>query len=191
MAKRPSRIELLELDIDLTACRPLGRGVRRGRMEPRGRRRLPAGRLREGLLRRPDRGRAGEPLPRSRLPHPGSPARGYPRVSPDWPVNSEAWQERRNPVRLVVALSIAAVLAVFLIWTSLAGGTPVAPAEPARRARRRGRPRRASSSGRSRATRAARGARVHAARHRGLERPSRSSTRDRCPTSSRSAARST
>jgi cytochrome c-type biogenesis protein CcmE len=30
---------------------------------------------------------------------------------------------RRNPVRLVVALSIAAVLAVFLIWTSLAGGT--------------------------------------------------------------------
>ena len=32
--------------------------------------------------------------------------------------------KRRNPVRLVVALSIAAVLAVFLIWTSLAGGTP-------------------------------------------------------------------
>jgi cytochrome c-type biogenesis protein CcmE len=31
--------------------------------------------------------------------------------------------KRRNPVRLVVALSIAAVLAVFLIWTSLAGGT--------------------------------------------------------------------
>jgi cytochrome c-type biogenesis protein CcmE len=32
--------------------------------------------------------------------------------------------KRRNPVRLVVALSIAAVLAIFLIWTSLAGGTP-------------------------------------------------------------------
>ena len=31
---------------------------------------------------------------------------------------------RRNPARLVVALSVAAVLAVFLIWTSLAGGTP-------------------------------------------------------------------
>jgi cytochrome c-type biogenesis protein CcmE len=31
---------------------------------------------------------------------------------------------RRNPVRLVVAFSVAAVLAVFLIWTSLAGGTP-------------------------------------------------------------------
>ena len=27
-------------------------------------------------------------------------------------------------MRLVVALSVAAVLAVFLIWTSLAGGTP-------------------------------------------------------------------
>lgn len=27
-------------------------------------------------------------------------------------------------MRLVVALSIAAVLAIFLIWTSLAGGTP-------------------------------------------------------------------
>ncbi|HSK16766.1 MAG TPA: cytochrome c maturation protein CcmE [Gaiellaceae bacterium] len=32
--------------------------------------------------------------------------------------------KRRNPVRLVVALSVAAVLAVFLIWTSFAGGTP-------------------------------------------------------------------
>jgi cytochrome c-type biogenesis protein CcmE len=37
---------------------------------------------------------------------------------------------RRNPVRLVVALSVAAVLAVFLIWTSLAGGTPtIQPSE--------------------------------------------------------------
>jgi cytochrome c-type biogenesis protein CcmE len=32
--------------------------------------------------------------------------------------------KRRNPVRLVIALSVAAVLAIFLIWTSLAGGTP-------------------------------------------------------------------
>jgi cytochrome c-type biogenesis protein CcmE len=32
--------------------------------------------------------------------------------------------KRRNPVRLVVALSVAAVLAIFLIWTSFAGGTP-------------------------------------------------------------------
>ena len=30
---------------------------------------------------------------------------------------------RRNPVRLVVALSIAAVLAVFLVYTSFAGGS--------------------------------------------------------------------
>ena len=30
--------------------------------------------------------------------------------------------KRRNPVRLIVALSIAAVLAVFLLYTSFAGG---------------------------------------------------------------------
>jgi cytochrome c-type biogenesis protein CcmE len=30
--------------------------------------------------------------------------------------------KRRNPVRLVVALSVAAVLAVFLLYTSFAGG---------------------------------------------------------------------
>ena len=31
---------------------------------------------------------------------------------------------RRNPARLVIALSIAAALAIFLVYTSLAGGTP-------------------------------------------------------------------
>ena len=38
---------------------------------------------------------------------------------------------RRNPARLVIALSVAAVLAVFLLYTSIAGGgTPsVAPSE--------------------------------------------------------------
>lgn len=38
---------------------------------------------------------------------------------------------KRNPARLVVALSVAAVLAVFLLYTSIAGGgTPaVAPSE--------------------------------------------------------------
>lgn len=30
----------------------------------------------------------------------------------------------RSPARLVIALSVAAVLAIFLIYTSLAGGTP-------------------------------------------------------------------
>jgi cytochrome c-type biogenesis protein CcmE len=30
---------------------------------------------------------------------------------------------RRSPVRLVVALSVAAVLAIFLLYTSIAGGT--------------------------------------------------------------------
>ena len=38
---------------------------------------------------------------------------------------------KRNPARLVIALSVAAVLAVFLLYTSIAGGgTPsVAPSE--------------------------------------------------------------
>lgn len=31
---------------------------------------------------------------------------------------------KRSPARLVIALSVAAVLAIFLIYTSLAGGTP-------------------------------------------------------------------
>ena len=33
-------------------------------------------------------------------------------------------QRKRNPARLVIALSVAAVLAVFLVYTALAGGTP-------------------------------------------------------------------
>ena len=41
-------------------------------------------------------------------------------------------RERRNPARLVVALSVAAVLAVFLVYTVVAGGTPaVGPGEVA------------------------------------------------------------
>ena len=42
---------------------------------------------------------------------------------------------RRNPARLVVALSVAAVLAVFLLYTSLAAGTTptLQPSELARR----------------------------------------------------------
>ncbi|HEV3408610.1 MAG TPA: hypothetical protein VG079_07990, partial [Gaiellaceae bacterium] len=41
---------------------------------------------------------------------------------------------RRNPARLVVALSVAAVLAVFLLYTSLAAGTTptLQPSELAR-----------------------------------------------------------
>ena len=31
---------------------------------------------------------------------------------------------KRSPARLVVALSVAAVLAIFLVYTALAGGTP-------------------------------------------------------------------
>lgn len=42
---------------------------------------------------------------------------------------------KRNPARLVIALSVAAVLAVFLLYTSIAGGgTPsIAPSELAGR----------------------------------------------------------
>jgi cytochrome c-type biogenesis protein CcmE len=37
---------------------------------------------------------------------------------------------KRNPARLVIALSVAAVLAVFLLYTSVAGGTPaLSPSE--------------------------------------------------------------
>ena len=39
---------------------------------------------------------------------------------------------KRSPARLVVALSVAAVLAVFLLYTSIAGGTPsITPSEVA------------------------------------------------------------
>lgn len=41
---------------------------------------------------------------------------------------------KSSPARLVIALSIAAVLAVFLLYTSIAGGTPsVSPSELAGR----------------------------------------------------------
>ena len=37
---------------------------------------------------------------------------------------------KRSPARLVIALSVAAVLAVFLLYTSIAGGTPsIAPSQ--------------------------------------------------------------
>ena len=51
----------------ISASPTSGRGGRGGRLEPRRRRRPHAGRVRQGLLRRVDRGRAGQPLPRPRL----------------------------------------------------------------------------------------------------------------------------
>ena len=40
---------------------------------------------------------------------------------------------KASPARLVIALSVAGVLAVFLLYTSIAGGgNPVAPTERAR-----------------------------------------------------------
>ena len=46
-----------------------------------------------------------------------------------------SWPARTSPARLVIALSVAAVLAVFLLYTSIAGGgTPAAPSELAGKA---------------------------------------------------------
>ena len=55
------------------ARRPLARGRRDRRVVARGRRRLHARGLRQGLLRRAHRGGAGLALRRSRLPRPGAP----------------------------------------------------------------------------------------------------------------------
>ena len=59
---------------------------------------------------------------------------------------------RRSPARLVIALSVAAALAIFLVYTALAGGTPVAAAQPGRgprRARERRRQGRRPADGRA------------------------------------------
>ncbi len=48
------------------------------------------------------------------------------------PARIGASRRTRNPARLVIALSVAAVLAVFLVYVSVAGGTPtVQPSEVA------------------------------------------------------------
>jgi cytochrome c-type biogenesis protein CcmE len=44
------------------------------------------------------------------------------RVAPTWPRYPHGVARKRSPARLVIALSIAAVLAVFLLYTSIAGG---------------------------------------------------------------------
>ena len=63
-----------------------------------------------------------------------------------------AWD--RSPARLVIALSVAAALAIFVVYTALAGnGVADAHAEHARRAHRRASRSSARSSARSQATR--------------------------------------
>ncbi|HEX6489813.1 MAG TPA: cytochrome c maturation protein CcmE [Gaiellaceae bacterium] len=47
-------------------------------------------------------------------------------------------QQRGNPVRLVIALSVAAALAVFLLYTSLAGGVATPSLSPSQLAGHRG-----------------------------------------------------
>lgn len=45
-------------------------------------------------------------------------------VAPEAGAWTPVAKRRGNPVRIVIALSVAAVLAVFLLYTSIAGGTP-------------------------------------------------------------------
>ena len=72
MAKRPSRIDLLELDIDLRLTDLWREAARCPGLEPRRRRGLHAGGVRQGLLRRADGGVSGKPLRGARLPDPAA-----------------------------------------------------------------------------------------------------------------------
>src|SRR6266705_1420195 len=105
--------------------RPLARDFRRDGLEPRRRGRVPAGRVRQGLLRRAHRGRAGLALPRARVPHPGAQAGGEvpEELEPALPQAGEGYDARvgSSPARLVIALSVASVLAIFVVYTAVAG----------------------------------------------------------------------
>ena len=119
MAKQPSRIDLLELDIDL---------------------RLPTSGARPSTSRSgtstsslpscaPPTARAtATPSPRTRRARSatstGTGSRPAARPSAQTSVSYESRRGpgKRSPARLVVALSVAAVLAVFLLYTSIAGG---------------------------------------------------------------------
>ena len=150
------------------AHRPLARSRGGGRVESRGRCGVHARRVREGLLRRAHRGRPRLSLPRSRVPHPRAATRGRP-AAPSSRARISAVAQKRNPARLVIALSVAAVLAVFLC-------TPRSRAAARRRSlrassppRRGSLPRRARSAGlqgrllRQRPPLQARGSRPHLA----------------------------
>ena len=164
MQTDPSRIDLLELDIDLrlTDLWREAAGIRR--VVARGRRRLHARGLREGLLRRAHRGASWRALRRSRLSRPGAPLSGACRrhtlLAPSGRIRGRSRPARppqtsrqarpgtdrfqagavgagrprgnnqtgrvarpaRSPARLVVALAVAGVLAVFLLYTALWAG---------------------------------------------------------------------
>ena len=97
---------------------------------------------------------------------------------------------RRNPARLIIALSVAAVLAVFLLYTSLAGGSTPS-LRPSQLADHPGKVSLAGKvSARSRATGARRRRPSRSATSRGARR-SQSPIRALCQTSSRSAETST
>src|SRR5438477_4274279 len=99
-------------------------------MESRGRRGLHARGVRQGVLRLAYRGVPGRALPGARVRDPAPPRVGHAsNVGPTVRSSDEnaaptmsSMSRRRSPARLVIALSIAAVLAIFLLYTSIAGG---------------------------------------------------------------------
>src|SRR5204863_331883 len=105
--------------------RPLARGRRDHRLEHRGRRRLHARRLRQGLLRRAHRGRARVALPRPRLPH-SRPTAGS-TTARSWPSRGRSSRSARRSTRPsrdnVAPLGRAALLVALgcLTYAALAG----------------------------------------------------------------------
>ena len=93
MAKRPSRIDLLELDIDLRLADLWREAADIGEWNPRGGRGLHARGLWQGLLRRAHRGQPGQPLRGARLPDPVA-QRPSPRAAHQHP---GAYNLRRGP----------------------------------------------------------------------------------------------
>ena len=189
MAKKPSRIDLLELDIDLRLTdlwREAGEITEWNLDVVAAFMRAAYG---KGYCDALTEDAPGSALPRSRLPR----SRGAgPRRRTTERLGARlrcGVPGKRSPARLVVALSVAAVLAVFLLYTSIAGGgTPsLQPSQlaatRARLARRDGR--------RDADRRRARGRPpLPAARRQGMTTRSASSTRARSRTCSRRAATS-
>ena len=167
MAKRPVPDRSARARHRPAARRPLAGGRRHRRVVARGRRGVHARRVRQGLLRRPDRGSPGSLCADHGYRVPGAHS--------TQPTNVEHVASARlpgvptrSPARLVVALSVAGVLAVFLLYTAVAGNsTPtLTPSQLAARTAARS-PSSARSSGRSRGdSHSARGLRFGSAEHR-------------------------
>ena len=196
------RIELLELDIDLRLTDLWREAAEVDEWSLEVVAALHAGRLRQGLLRRADRGRARArsaaitatscPTRRgvARSARGAADRRLSATPGPRTIARMPAWPRKRSRARLVVALSVAAVLAVFLLYTSIAGGgTPSLPPSQLAGHRPASVPLAGSrhrTDHRRRATPAGSASRCRTSTARA--RRSRSSTRAPCPTCSGRAA---